>query len=65
MFGGGDKDMKTRNWKLAPVLGALILALFSIPGALAQCGMPTKAVKPASWNPQIGTGHLYTGGDDR
>jgi hypothetical protein len=58
MFGGGDKDMKTRNWKLAPVLGALILALFSIPGALAQCGMPTKAVKPASWNPQIGAAHL-------
>jgi len=50
--------MKTCNWKFAPILGALVLALFSIPVALAQCGMPTKAVKPASWNPQIGTAHL-------
>jgi hypothetical protein len=50
--------MKARYWKLAPVLGAFVFALLSIPGALAQCGMPTKAVKPANWNPQMGTAHL-------
>jgi hypothetical protein len=44
--------MRTRNCKLFTVAGALVLAMTIVPSALAQCGLSTKLVKPASWNPQ-------------
>jgi hypothetical protein len=44
----------TRNVKLVPALGALVLAVIAIPSAMAQCGVSTKLVKPSSWQPQTG-----------
>lgn len=46
-----EKDMRISNWRLAPTVGALALALAMIPSALAQCGLPSKLVKPSSWRP--------------
>lgn len=41
------------------MLVALVLALGTISGARAQCGLSTKLVKPSSWQPQMGGGaHL-------
>ena len=40
------------------MLVALVLALVTAPGALAQCGLSMKSYKPASWQPSIGTAHL-------
>lgn len=40
------------------MLVALMLALAVVPGALAQCGLSTKLVKPSSWQPQMGGAHL-------
>src|SRR5262249_34846284 len=37
------------------------IALGTMPGAVAQCGLPTKLVKPASWQPQIGDNHAFSG----
>lgn len=45
--------MSTRSWKLATVMGALAAALTMIPSAFAQCGLPAKAIKPSSWQPQF------------
>lgn len=42
--------MKTRLSRLAPVAVALAFALAMMPNAMAQCMLPKKAVKPASWN---------------
>ena len=58
--------MRSRNWKFASMLVALVLALAVVPGALAQC-ISTKLVKPSSWQPQMGGVHLMTTavGDDR
>ena len=50
--------MKTRNWSLVTALGALVCAVFMIPNAVAQCGMPTGTIKPSSWQPQTGNAHL-------
>ena len=50
--------MRSRNWKFAPMMGAVALALAMAPSAWAQCGLATKLVKPASWHPQIGEGSL-------
>jgi hypothetical protein len=51
------------------MLVALVLALAVVPGALAQCGLSTKLVKPSSWHPSLGTAHLaraaFDGDDDR
>lgn len=33
---------------------AIVLALATIPSALAQCGFSIKLVKPSNWQPQIG-----------
>lgn len=44
--------------KLAMYIGALAMVAAMIPGALAQCGIPTKLAKPSSWNPQFGHAHL-------
>jgi hypothetical protein len=39
-------------------MGAAVLALASAPGALAQCGLATRFVKPASWHPQVGGSYV-------
>jgi len=49
--------MRSRNCRFASMLVALVLALATIPGALAQCGLSTKLVKPSSWQPQVGNVH--------
>lgn len=49
--------MRSTNCRLASMLVALLLALITIPGAFAQCGL-SKNFKPASWQPSIGTAHL-------
>jgi hypothetical protein len=48
------------------MLVALVLALATAPGALAQCGFSSKLVKPSSWQPKMGGVHLMTTafGDD-
>ena len=50
--------MRSRNWRLASMLVALVPALAMAPGALAQCGISTKLIKPSSWQPQIGGAQL-------
>ena len=50
--------MRTRNCKLSTVAGGLVLAIMIVPSALAQCGLSTKLVKPASWNPQLRGAHV-------
>jgi hypothetical protein len=49
-----EKEMRLANWRLAPALGALVLALVTIPNAMAQCGLSGKLLKPASWNTPAG-----------
>lgn len=44
------------------MLVALVLALAMAPGALVQCGLSTKLVKPSSWQPQMGGVHLMNAG---
>ena len=39
-------------------MGALVLASVSIPSTLAQCGLPTKTVKPTGWSSQLRGAHL-------
>jgi hypothetical protein len=43
--------MKAKYWKW---MSAAVLALSLVPGALAQCGLPGKPIKPAAW-------HLFSG----
>lgn len=50
--------MRTRNCKLLTVAGAMLLAMTTVPGALAQCGINKNYVKPAAWNLQNGSAHL-------
>ena len=45
--------MRSRNWKFVSGMGAVAISLGMMPGALAQCGLPTKLIKPASWQPQM------------
>ena len=40
------------------MLVTLVIALATVPAALSQCGLPTKAYKPSSWQPSIGAAHL-------
>ncbi len=49
--------MRSINCRLVPALAALVMAVFMIPGASAQCGF-NKNFKPAAWHPQIGSAHL-------
>lgn len=50
--------MRSRNWRFASQIGAMVVALATVPSSLAQCGLPTKLVKPSNWNPQFGgAGH--------
>lgn len=50
--------MRSRNCRLASLLVALVLALTVAPGALAQCGLGIKNIKPTSWHPTLGGAHL-------
>jgi hypothetical protein len=50
--------MRIRNCKLLTMPGALVLAMMIVPSALAQCGLSTKLVKPANWNPQLRVAHV-------
>ena len=52
--------MRFGNSRFASMLVALVLALAMAPGAMAQCGLSTKLVKPSSWQPQMGGAHLMT-----
>jgi hypothetical protein len=60
--------MKTALKTLTGTLSAITLALILAPSSNAQCGgLPTKLVRPASWNFRSGSAHLqlaaYTGAD--
>lgn len=44
--------MKTAYSRFVAALAALALALMVVPSASAQCGMPLKLAKPASFHPQ-------------
>lgn len=50
--------MRTISWKFVSLMGALALVLTMVPGALAQCSFPGKALKPSVWHPQYGEAHL-------
>jgi hypothetical protein len=57
--------MRVRSWKWAPLMGALLLGLAIVPGAMAQCGAAPKA-KPMAWQPTYGGAHVVRaalGGD--
>jgi hypothetical protein len=45
--------MRSTNWRLAPALVALVLAVAAVPAAIAQCGMPSKLIKPSAFHPAI------------
>lgn len=49
--------MKTIYLRLMSCVSALALISVAAPCALAQCALPTKAVKPMSWSPQLGMRH--------
>jgi hypothetical protein len=53
-----EKDMRSRKCRFASLLVALVLAVAVVPGALAQCGFATKAVKPTSWHPSVRGAYL-------
>ena len=62
--------MRTRNCSLLSAMGALVLAVAMVPGALAQCGLNKNYAKPAAWHPQVGSAHfmrtaLFNDDDDR
>ena len=50
--------MRVRNWKWAPLMGAVVLALATVPSAMAECGLPGKAAKPSAWQPVYGGAHV-------
>jgi len=52
--------MRSRNCRFASMLVALMLAVTVVPGALAQCGLSTKTIKPAAWHPSVGGAHLLS-----
>jgi hypothetical protein len=54
--------MRTSIRRLVPALGALVFAGAMIPSALAQCRMPTKLAKPASWHLQMNGAQLIQTG---
>ena len=57
-------NLKISRLKLCVMLGLSTLAISTVTSALAQCGMPTKAVKPAAWHPQYGAARLVRTADD-
>jgi hypothetical protein len=50
--------MRLNLGRLMPAAGALVVVSSMMPNALAQCALPTKLIKPASWNSQIGSPQL-------
>ena len=50
--------MRSRNYRSASMLVALVLFLAMAPGALAQCGYSTKLVKPSGWHAPEGGARL-------
>jgi hypothetical protein len=52
------------NLKASMMVGLVALAISTVPAALGQCGMPPKAVKPASWYPQDGAPRLVRTSDE-
>jgi hypothetical protein len=57
-----ENHMKTSYWRLVPAVGALALGFVMVTSAQAQCGLPTKLVKPTNWHPQLGSAHLLRTG---
>jgi hypothetical protein len=49
-----ETAMQTIYSKFASWMVALTLALVIVPGAAAQCGLPTKAIKPSGWHSEYG-----------
>lgn len=49
--------MRTIVSRLVVCMGALTLTLAMVPGALAQCGLPTRPIKPMAWHPQFSGAH--------
>lgn len=49
--------MRTISGRFLSCFGALALAVLLVPCALAECGLPTKPIKPMSWHPQYGNAH--------
>ena len=50
--------MKSGNWKIVPVLSALVLATMLGPYAHAGCGLYSPVPHAASWQPQIASPQL-------
>lgn len=50
--------MKTIYLRSISYVGAIALASAFVPSATAQCGLPTRVAKPASWAPQFGAQRL-------
>ncbi len=50
--------MRTRNCSLMSAMGAAVLAVIMVPGALAQCGLNKNYVKPAAMHLQSGSAHF-------
>lgn len=44
--------MRMKSWKFTSCIGAAALAFAVVPGAVAQCGLPNKPIKPMSWHLQ-------------
>ena len=60
--------MRTMSGKFISCAGALLLAFGMVHGAAAECGLPTKPIKPMDWHPQYGATQrllLRTGLNDR
>jgi hypothetical protein len=55
-----NRIVMVRGWLARGALTVLVVAglLSAATTAQAQCGLPAKAVKPASWNPQLGQARL-------
>lgn len=50
--------MTSRNWKIVPVLSALVLATTVVPHARAECGGLGKSIKPASFSLSANSGRM-------
>jgi hypothetical protein len=53
-----ENGMKAAHCRLVPAVCALALGFALVTSAHAQCGLPTKLVKPTSWHPQFGQARL-------
>ena len=51
--------MRSGNWKIVPVLSALVLATMVVPYAHAGCGLYSPVAHAASLQPQIASPQLY------